>query len=99
MRQLAARIVALRKERELTQEKLAWATGVTKATMSRIEAGLRYPSPKTLVSIAKALEVTVRDLFIYPSRSPVDEAMELLRLSPELAKSVVSGKLHRTKVP
>ena len=86
---LAQRIIFLRREKGLTQEKLAWASGITKATMSRIEAGKRYPSPKSLVSIAAALEVEVRDLFVVPSRSKVDKAMEALRLEPKLASRVL----------
>jgi transcriptional regulator with XRE-family HTH domain len=71
----------LRAEVGITQEKLAWEAGLeSKGYLSRIESGQRLPSLETLDRLARRLGVEVRDLFIFPSRGPVDEAMEAVRL-------------------
>ena len=79
-RELGRRIVALRAEQGLTQEKLAWEAGLSsKGYLSRIERGERLPSLDILAKLAQRLGVDVRDLFIVPGRSEVDDAMERLR--------------------
>lgn len=79
-RLLGQRIAALRAEVGITQEKLAWEAGLeSKGYLSRIESGQRLPSLETLDRLARRLGVEVRDLFIFPSRSSVDEAMEAVR--------------------
>jgi transcriptional regulator with XRE-family HTH domain len=79
-RLLGDRIEALRKERALTQEKLAWDADLnSKGYLSRIEAGQRLPSLGVLLNLAKCLDVEVRDLFIFPTQGPVDQAMESIR--------------------
>lgn len=52
-----------RKEKGLSQEKLAQKAGVTYSTLSKIEAGYNTnPKVLSLVRLAKALDVTVTDL-------------------------------------
>lgn len=53
----AARIVA-----GLSQEKLGRRADLTSMTVSRIERGLTWPSPPTLVALAGALEIPVAQL-------------------------------------
>lgn len=79
-RQLGRRIVELRSERGLTQEKLAWDAGISsKGYFSRIESGERLPSLALLEQIARQLGVEVRDLLIFPGRSDLDATMERAR--------------------
>lgn len=78
---LGTRIVALRIEAGLTQEKLGWDIGLTaKGHLSRIESGQRLPSMELLERIATRLGVEVRDLLIFPERGDVDQAMEKVRI-------------------
>jgi transcriptional regulator with XRE-family HTH domain len=79
-RLLGRRIVALREELGLTQERLAWEAGLSsKGYLSRIERGERLPSLVVTEKIAHRLAVEVRDLFIFPDRGDVDAAMERIR--------------------
>lgn len=61
---LGTRIKELRRKRGITQEKLAELINIDQRNLSNIECGITFPS-KSLVSIAKALEVELKDLFDY----------------------------------
>ena len=61
--QFARRLKALRIEKQMTQEDLAKAAGVSTAFISSVERGIHSPSFDTLESIASALGVPVRHLF------------------------------------
>lgn len=52
-----------RTERELSQEQLADAVGVTRQTIGMIEAGKFNPSLQLCLSICRALNKTLNDLF------------------------------------
>jgi len=63
MDQLGEKIRALREAREWTQEKLAGIVGMTSDHLSRIERGeATNPGIQTLMKIAEALGVEVKDL-------------------------------------
>jgi transcriptional regulator with XRE-family HTH domain len=49
----------IRKDRGLTIEAVAYLAGVDAATVSRIENGIVQPRSETVVTIAKALGVSV----------------------------------------
>ncbi len=55
-------IKRLRKKQGLTQEALAKRTGVTREYITRLELGRHDPMFSTLVKLAKALKVNVREL-------------------------------------
>ena len=61
-RKVGATIRKLREAKEMTQEKLARATGMMRNNISRIEAAKHRPTLDTLERIAKALKVSVADL-------------------------------------
>lgn len=48
-------IQRIRKQRGLTQEQLAEATGVTSNTVSRLECGALYPALDTVIALCNAL--------------------------------------------
>jgi transcriptional regulator with XRE-family HTH domain len=82
---VGARIVALRQDRGLTQEALAWqAEFGSKGYLSRIESGQRMPSVAVLERLAKELGVELRDLFVFPEESVVDAAHEAVRRGGKL---------------
>ncbi len=91
---LGSRIVALRTEQNLTQEKLAWEAGLSsKGYLSRIESGERVPSLETLLRLAQRLTVEVRDLLVFPQRGVVDQAMDLVRVrGPAFAARVLESQ-------
>lgn len=59
---LADAICRARKERGLTQERLAFRADLTVSATARIERGLSNPAWTTVRRIAVALGVTVQDL-------------------------------------
>lgn len=59
---LGERIKKLRKERELTQEALAKAVGISRIQMTRIETDLSKPGLETLMRLADVLGVSLRDM-------------------------------------
>lgn len=54
----------------MSQDDLANATGLTQATISRIESGRQSPSDKAKWLIAGALHSTLDDLFPWPAVCP-----------------------------
>lgn len=60
---IGKKISRIRRERDMTSEKLAWEVETSKGHMSEIENGNRLPSLKLLERIAKALEVDISELF------------------------------------
>jgi transcriptional regulator with XRE-family HTH domain len=57
------RLRQIRREKNLTQEYLAEATGVSVDLISNIERGINAPSFETLEKLAEALDIPVKDLF------------------------------------
>ena len=68
--QFAKRLKTLRIEKQLTQEELAEITGLSTSFISSMERGINAASFETLESLAKALDVPVRDLFDFDSHGP-----------------------------
>ena len=56
-------LTRIREERGLSQQGLADASGVNKATINQIERGRRSPNLETLDKLANALAVEMADLF------------------------------------
>lgn len=71
---LAARIVEVRKFRDLTARDLADAVGISPSYLSRIERGMRPLDTVLLRRIAEALRVAVDDLF------PRDPTVAMMRI-------------------
>lgn len=57
------RIKELRQARGMSQEALAYASGLSLRTVARAEAGTHRPHTATLIKIAAALRVPIGDLF------------------------------------
>lgn len=63
VKSVGERIRKARKQRDLTQEKLADMVGVTSTYIGFIEQGQRVPSIKTADKIARVLRIKLSDLF------------------------------------
>lgn len=61
--ELPERLAYLRERRNLTQQELAKAAGISQSTIAHIENGKKDPSLSTLKKIAKALDVHIALLF------------------------------------
>jgi transcriptional regulator with XRE-family HTH domain len=65
------RLLAIRRERKLTQEQFAEHVGISVDFLSLIERGINAPSFETIEQMAKSLRVPVKALFEFPERRPV----------------------------
>ena len=61
--QFGRRLRHLRRQKDLTQEQLAEAAGISVDMLSNIERGVNAPSFETLVKLAEVLGVEVETLF------------------------------------
>lgn len=62
MDEIGQTIIRLRKRKNLSQEELAAAAGVSQPTVSRLEKQEQVASVKTLAKLARALEVALSEL-------------------------------------
>ncbi|MDO8620966.1 MAG: helix-turn-helix transcriptional regulator [Candidatus Levybacteria bacterium] len=62
-KRLGQRIYQLRKDKEMTQEDLAFKVGVDRSYMGFVERGEKNATVKILARIASALKVSLSELF------------------------------------
>jgi transcriptional regulator with XRE-family HTH domain len=60
------RLRQIRRYKDLTQEQLAEAVGISVKFLSNIERGINAPSFETLEKLSKILRVPVEELFHFP---------------------------------
>jgi len=63
--QFGKRVRELRVATGLSQEELAFRSGVHRTYLGGIEQGKRNPSLKNIAAIAKALGITLAELFLF----------------------------------
>jgi transcriptional regulator with XRE-family HTH domain len=63
-KRIGAAIRSLRKERKLSQRRLAEAMGTARSYISKLERGLLVPSLQTLERATSALGIDIADLFL-----------------------------------
>lgn len=89
--EIGQRIQKYRTQRNLTQEKLAEATGISQKHLSRIEQGYHNPRFDMVIQIAQVLHIPTDALAKDLSDNDVDVFLESIRpniekLSPEQLK-------------
>jgi transcriptional regulator with XRE-family HTH domain len=72
------RIRALREKKRFTQGELAQATGLTRTSITNLEAGMQRPPLETLYRIAKVFEVEIGALI--PKVAVIDQAEKVIRI-------------------
>jgi len=85
---LGERLKAIRKSRNLTLEKIHERSGISMANLSKWENNKGFPTLKSLEKWAKAVGITLWDIFFdYPDEfTPTAEELELIGLFRQLAK-------------
>ena len=68
-KQFGKRLRELRLARRLSQEKLAFKSGMHRTYLGSIERGERNPSLKNIAAIAEALGVSLSQLFSFKDRT------------------------------
>lgn len=67
-KKLGEKIRKLRKEKGITQEKLAEAIKISRTHMGHIEQGRKTPSLKVLEKLSRALKIPLPELFTFKNR-------------------------------
>jgi transcriptional regulator with XRE-family HTH domain len=70
----------LRRERQFSQEELAFRSGATRAYLSGIEAGRRNATILTLEKLARAFEADIGEFFLKPPRRPANKKPTVKRV-------------------
>ena len=60
---IGKRIKSIREKKGLTQEKLAEKTGLSLDFIGKIEVNINEPGLKSLIKIANALDIHIKELF------------------------------------
>lgn len=63
MSEIGANIRKVRMEKNVSQRKLAQQAGISNTYLSDIEVGRTNPSLKTLLKLAEALSIDIKELF------------------------------------
>ena len=83
---LGLKIKELRKQKKLTQEKLAEILNLDIGYVSKLEVGRNFPTIGTLEKIAGALDVELYELFQFTSAKENDFKSEIIRIYDSLNK-------------
>jgi transcriptional regulator with XRE-family HTH domain len=79
---IGKRVKAARKMKQITQEELAELTGISLSTISRLETGSKMTSIKTLLEIAKELQINVQYFFCdFADTKKTEQEASLVELS------------------
>lgn len=79
------RIRELREQKDLSLRELSKIVGEASAAfLSDVELGRRFPSDKTLASLAAALGTTIEDLQHYDTRPPMERLRRIANANPAL---------------
>ncbi|MDR2510119.1 MAG: helix-turn-helix domain-containing protein [Spirochaetaceae bacterium] len=89
---MSRNIKAYREGLKLTQANLAEIIDVSIAFLSAIECGRKWPSPKTMIKIAKALKVEPYELFRPRDKLPDDVVKTLDNYTRDIVEAVCALK-------
>jgi transcriptional regulator with XRE-family HTH domain len=79
--QFGRKLRRLRLARDITQERLAEAVGISVTFLGLIERGVNAPSFETIEQIVKALKIPVSELFCFEAKGRVDKSVDRARAS------------------
>ena len=77
---LSALLKKYRKEKNMSQEDLANASGITLSSIKKYETGIRNPKPDQLNKLAAALDISPNDLVSYK----MDDVEDILSIIVKL---------------
>ncbi len=95
---IGARLITLRKEKDLTQQEMADKIGLHVNQIRRYESGSAQPSLEALKKIAVAMSVTIDSLVFGPGERGPDEDLRLqfeaVSQMPEEEKKIIKALLE-----
>lgn len=90
--QLGKKIREIRKKRGLTQEELAWKSGISLNFMGQIERGHKKPSIKTLKKISENLRIAPSSFFEEIKYNPPEEDLLVEKIKSLLKEGSEADK-------
>ncbi len=72
---VCSRILELRKAQKMTQEQLAYQSGISKGGLSEIERNMKEPRTYTILRICAGLGITMKEFFDFQE---IDNFMNLI---------------------
>ena len=93
LKSLGKKIAKLRKEKGINQEEFADISGKMINTISNIERGLSDPKITTLISISKALNISIEELF---SDNEQEKCVEELPENIQIILNLIKNQDTRT---
>lgn len=81
---LGLKVKEYRKQKKITQEKLAEIIGVDNGYISKLEVGQNFPSLNTLEKIALALNIELYELFQFTKSKEKDFKNEIISIYENL---------------
>ncbi len=81
---LGQRMKMLRMDAGMSQEKLAWAAGITPAFVGQIERNIKSPTVKTLEKLADALNISVAEIFSAPVPYDAEQKAAIRQINYQL---------------
>jgi transcriptional regulator with XRE-family HTH domain len=102
----SARVIALRKQKGLTQQSLSDASGIHVQQIKRYEAGKAKPTAEALKKLALALHVTSNTLLFEEGEREPDDDLKLrfeaiaamLPKEQDIAKAVLDAMIVKSQV-
>ncbi len=91
-KKLGQRIKELRESKNISQLKLAEELNMEASNLSKIERGIQIPKEESLIKLANALNVSIKDLFDYDHFIDKEELINKINL---MLKSVDTKTLQK----
>lgn len=79
-KKLGKRIKELRESKNISQLKLAEELNMEASNLSKIERGIQIPKEESLIKLANALNVSIKDLFDYEHFIDKEELINKINL-------------------
>ena len=79
-KEVGKRIQKIRKEKNITQEKLAELIKIETISLSKIETGKSYPTSENLTKIARVLEVEPYEFYIFENTKSIVELKQEINI-------------------
>lgn len=84
---LGQKIKYLRKQQNITQEKLAELINMDITSLSKIETGRNYPQPETIEKISKALNVEIGQIFTFQSPETKEDYIKAINRNIQIIEN------------
>ena len=94
-KKLGQRIKELRERKNISQLKFAEELNMEASNLSKIERGIQIPKEESLIKIANALNVSIKDLFDYDHFIDKDELLNKINFILKSTDTKILQKYYK----